>query len=328
MRLKVAASVAAFGALALPTTALGVAQISEQSDALRDVDVRSGAIAPTSAQKAAVKRLGARVTWNQFGTPATLSKRGKYLNKSIRGNNAAHAARRWIHQNRALFRLRSTSGLELVRDSRLSFSRGHAVHFRQVIGGLETVDGGMITVGLSGPYKNRWRVAFVSSSLTADTALEGRARLSAAQGFAAAARGTGASYSVAQVQGSKKSASGWTKLRVSASGAVQSIRSVAFPTVRSGVIPAYESQVGGKGDSAFRVVVDARNGALLARQSTVHNAAETQSSAQVTTETFSGEVPAVEAGCGPDHSFTVGAGVRYLDGFFDAANPLNDWCSC
>ena len=324
LRLRGVAVAAAFGALVLPASAFGVAQIQEQSDALRDYDARSGAIAPTNAQRAAVKRLGAKATWNQFGTPATLSKRGKYLTKSIRGKNAAHAARRWIHQNRALFRLRSTSGLELVRDSRLSSSRGHAVHFRQVFGGLETVDGGLITVGLSGPFKKGWRVAFVSSSLTADTALDGRARLSVAQGFAAAARGTGASYSVAQVQGGKKSAGGWTKLRVPASGSVQSVRPVAFPTVRAGVIPAYESQVGGKGDAAFRVVVDARNGALLARQSTVHNAAETASSALVQTLTFDGEVPAVEAACGPDHSFAVGAGVRYLDGFFDAANPLND----
>jgi extracellular elastinolytic metalloproteinase len=317
LRLRVVASVAAFGALVLPASAFGIAQITDQGDALRDVDVRSGAIAPTSAQRVAIKRLGATATWNRFGTPATLSKRGKYLAKGVRGRNAADAARRWLHRNRALFRLASTSGLELVSDSRLPSSRGHAVHFRQVFDGLETVDGGLITIGLTGSPKKGWKVAFVSSALTGDRALEGRARLSAAQGFAAAARSTGASYSVAQVQGSKKAAGGWTQLRVSASGSIQSIRPVAFPTVRSGVIPAFESQVG-KGHEAYRVVVDARNGALLTRQSTVHNAALT------TTTPISGEVPGVEAACGPDHPFTVGSGVRYLDGFANAANPLND----
>ena len=324
LRLRVVALVAAFGALVLPASAFGIAQINDQGDALRDYDVRSGAIAPTSAQRAALKRLGAKATWNRFGTPATLSKRGKYLTKKIGGKNAAHAARRWIHRNRALFRLTSTAGLELVRDSRLPFSRGHAVHFRQVFDGLETVDGGAITVGLTGTAKRGWRVAFVSSALTGDKALAGKARLSAAQGFSAEARGTGASYSVAQVRGSKSAAGGWTQLRVTSSGAIQRIRQVAFPTVRSGVVPAFESQVSKGADEAYRVVVDSRTGALLARQSTIQNAAETQSSALVSTQNFSGEVPGTEAACGPDHSFSVGAGVRYLDGFFDAANPLND----
>jgi extracellular elastinolytic metalloproteinase len=319
--LRWVALVAAIGALALPASAFAVAQITEQDDGLRDHDARSGAVAPTGAQRAAVKRLRAAVTWNQFGTPATLSKRGKYLAKGVRGKTASAAARRWLHRNRALFRLASTAGLEVVRDSRLPFSRGHAVHFRQVFGGLETVDGGMVTIGLTGSARKGWNIAFASSSLTSDTAVDGRARLSAIQGFAAASRGAGAGYSVTQVRGAKTTAGGWTQLRVRAAGSIQRVRAVAFPTVRSGVIPAYESYVS-KGDDAYRVVVDGRNGALLTRQSTIFNAAE--GFAAVNTIPLSGEVPGTEAACGPDHSFTVGAGVRYLDGYAIAAHPLND----
>ena len=319
--LKWVALVAAIGALVLPASAFAVAQMTVSSDGLRDFDVRSGAIAPTSAQRTAVERLRAAATWNQFGTPATLSRRGKFLAKRVRGATASAAARRWLYANRRLFRLSSTAGLEFVRDSRLAFSRGDAVHFRQVFAGLETVDGGMITIGLTGSARKGWNVAFTSSSLTADNVVDGRPRLSAVQGFAAASRAAGAGYSVTQVRGTKAAGGGWTQLRVRAAGSIQRVRAVAFPTVRSGVIPAFESYVS-KADEAYRVVVDGRSGALLTRQSTIFNAAEGY--AAVNTIPISGEVPAAEAACGPDHSLTVGAGVRYLDGYAIAAHPLND----
>lgn len=111
--------VAALAALAVPASALGVANVGETNDGLPDYDVRSGAIAPTSAQRATVRKLGARATWNQFGTPATLAKRGKYLATNIGGKNASFAARRWLERNKALFRLRSTAGLVLAGDTRL-----------------------------------------------------------------------------------------------------------------------------------------------------------------------------------------------------------------
>ena len=177
--LRRAAFVAAVGALALPASALGVANIVQSDDALRDFDARVGKVAPTKAQKAAVKRLHASVTWNRFGTPETLSKRGKFLAKRVRGKNGPEAARRWIHRNRALFRLTSTAGLELVGDTRMPFSRGHAVNFRQVVQGLETVEGGLITIGLTGSAKKGWNIVSVTSSLTRNTALDGRAKLSA-----------------------------------------------------------------------------------------------------------------------------------------------------
>ena len=66
------ALIAALGALALPASALAVAQIHQHDDGLRDYDARSGAIAPTDVQRSAVKRLRANATWNRFGTPATL----------------------------------------------------------------------------------------------------------------------------------------------------------------------------------------------------------------------------------------------------------------
>ena len=118
--LRRAAFAAALSALALPASALGNAEIRDHSDRLADYDARAGKVAPTRTQRAAVRRLRANVRWNQFGTPATLSKQGKFLAKGVRGKNAADAARRWIHYNRVLFGLRSTAGLQLVDVTRMA----------------------------------------------------------------------------------------------------------------------------------------------------------------------------------------------------------------
>ncbi|MFL6018838.1 MAG: hypothetical protein ACJ74V_15035, partial [Gaiellaceae bacterium] len=137
---------ATLGALALPATAFGAAQIQERPDGLADYDVRAGALPPSAVQRAAVKRLQAKVSWNQFGTPASLSKRGKFLAKGVDGKNAAVAAERWLNGQKALFGLRSTDQLVLAGDTRMSSSRGHAVNFRQVVDGLATTEGGLVTI--------------------------------------------------------------------------------------------------------------------------------------------------------------------------------------
>ena len=324
--LRRAAFVAAVGALALPATALGNARIVEGHD-LNDVDTRVGKLAPTAGQKAAAKRLRAKVTWNRFGTPETISKRGKYLAKGIRGKTAPEAARRWLHRNRALFGLASTSGLELVGDSPLVASRGHAVNFRQVANGLETTEGGLITVGITRAKKNKgWNVAFVSSSITRNTAVDGRAKLSGVQAWLRAAGSVGLhGYSVAHVK-SAKAFAGRTQLAVGGLGQSQSVKAVVFPTLRSGLVPSFEAIVVKAQDAfGYKLVIDARTGAVLARTNLVHYL-ENKESAKTAGEayTFSGEMPAVEGACVDHGPFAIGAGNRALDGFVAATNPLND----
>jgi extracellular elastinolytic metalloproteinase len=325
--LRRAALVAAVGVLALPATALGNAKIHEGHDhGLTDVDVRVGKVAPTKAQKAAVRRLHASVTWNRFGTPETLSKRGKYLAKGVRGKNAPEAARRWIHRNRALFRLQNTAGLELFGDKEMSFSRSHAVNFRQVSHGLETTEGGLITVGLTGSAKKGWNVAYVSSSLTRNTTLAGRAKLSGVQAWLRAANSVGVDgYSTAHVR-SAKQAGGWTHLALGGLGDLQQVRAVAFPTVRSGLTPAFETIVLKAHDAlGYKIVVDARNGRVLTRTNLVHNLAEgKKAKAASEAYTYSGELAAADGACNTHGPFAIGAGNRALDGFVAATVPLND----
>jgi extracellular elastinolytic metalloproteinase len=117
----------------------------------------------------------------------------------------------------------------------------------------------------------------------------------------------------------------WTQLGVAGLETPQRVRTIAFPTVREGVIPAYESIVQDtKRAKGYRAIVDARNGRLLMRHSIVHNAASGFRQAAVTVTPFSGTLPAVEGACGPNHFITVPAGIRAFSGFANATNPLTD----
>jgi extracellular elastinolytic metalloproteinase len=323
--LRRAAFAAAVGALALPASAFGVAQIHGNNEGLADYDVRVGAVAPTSAQKAAVRRLHAKVSWNRFGTPASLSKRGRFLAKGIRGKNAVEAAQRWLYRNRVLFGLKGVDNMILVGDTRLPFSRAHAVTFRQVIEGVATADGGEVTIGIRGSAKKRWSVAYASSALTRNVSLAGRARLSPEQAWVKAANLVGESYSVVDVR-EKKFARGWTNIAVAGMRDLQATKLVAFPTIRAGVAPAFESIVLKAKDAvAYRVIVDARTGALLSRANLVENAAAGTQAIQ--TFNFDGEMPATDAACGPMHGpypVVAGSGVRVIDVFANATVQSND----
>jgi len=319
------ASAVLFGMLLVPGAAVSVVQIESDQGAAAEFDTRRASLAPTGKQRALAARAGVAATWNRFGTPASLAKRGKFLAKGIRGKNAVAAARRWLEANRTLLGLRSTTNLKLDSDARMRGSRGHAVNFRQAFDGLITSDGGLVTVGITGSKARRWKVAYVSSSLTRARGLAaGRVALSAQEGWVRAARSVGTRVALTDVRAAKR-ARGWQNLSVDGTDAVQRVKQVAFPTVRNGVVPAYESLVVQKGAAdAHRIFVDARNGRVLARYSLEHNLAEGLVLAPVTTP-FEGQLPATDGGCGPRHGpFAVGVGIRALDVFADADNPLQD----
>jgi hypothetical protein len=100
----------------------------QTSPGLPDLDVRSGHIAPTAAQRAGAK--APEVAWNQFGTPSTLVRSGGTLG-TAGGATASDAARAWLDSNRSLFRLGSVDGLAVVDDAKLADSATHAVTLRQ-----------------------------------------------------------------------------------------------------------------------------------------------------------------------------------------------------
>ncbi|HEY7017437.1 MAG TPA: M36 family metallopeptidase [Gaiellaceae bacterium] len=298
---------------------------------LRDF-ARSGALSkPTAAQRAAVRALHAKATWNRFGTPSTLMRPRGFLSKKATGSTATIAARAWLAKHRVIFRLDSVRSLRVVADSKLSTGAGHAVTFQQAFGNLKVLNGqGIVTVGLK-QAKHRWKVAYVSSTLVGSLHLKGAAKISAAQAWVHAAGNLGLkSASIVSVK-AQKVAKGWLNLRVGAMRDIQRVRAGSYGLGRFAV-PAFESIVldTSTGNTvAYRVIVNARTGAILARQnltdnfSTARTAPKKAQAIQVIP--FSGEMPATDGACGPRHGpYTVGPGVRALSGFAAAAVSTND----
>ncbi|HEY7197392.1 MAG TPA: M36 family metallopeptidase, partial [Gaiellaceae bacterium] len=298
-------------------------KLDGQKAGLRDFDARTSSRAPSAIQRAAAKKLGVKVRWNKFGTPASLSRQGGYVSTGIAGKTAGDAARRWINNHRALLGLAAGAQVVLLADNRLAASAGHAVTFVQRFGGLKTTNAGSVTVGITGSSAAKWKVAYVSSSLSRSKALApGKVKLNRTQAWAKAAGALGVKSS-ARVVRSAKTQGGWTYLAVGKSAKPQQVRQVAFPMVKQ-VVPAYETLVLNVGEKVgYRTFVDARSGRILARYNLEENLADLNSLVQ--TFTFSGTMPATDGACGPFHGpYTVGPGVRALDGFAAAAITTND----
>lgn len=302
--------------------------------ALPDRDFRAGSIQPTSAQVGRAGQLGAVVRWNRFGTPQSLIKYGGYLASGLSGAPET-AARKFIRNNRSLFRLSDAdvTALELVAANPIG--SGRAVLFRQRYGSFVAGQDGLIIVGIVGG-----KVAFVSSSATGSMAAPQAATLSPQQAWLKAAAHVGAATSIGQI-GSSRTDGDWTVFGVNGFGTPSSsksarvdqrVRLVAVPTYEGGVRPAFEAIVldtDGAVPSAFTVFVDARNGNILMRYNRVDFAAHDDhelapaTPAAPTFGQFSGTTSA-GTGCGPDHPILAPAGTWTIDIAASATVPAND----
>jgi extracellular elastinolytic metalloproteinase len=323
---------AAAAALVLAGPSFGVRQATpSKHGSLRDF-ARSGAVQkPSAAQRAAVRALHARATWNGYGTPSTLMRSRGFLSKNARGGTAVIAARAWLAKHKVIFRLDSVSGLRVYADSRLATSGSHAVTFQQAFKSLKVVNGtGFITVAVQPGKAKRWKIGFVSSTAIGSVPLKGSKQLTAAQGWLHGASSIGLKTALVNVR-SAKVARGWTNLRVGGLRDVQRVRLGAFATARKAV-PAFETIVLDTSTAvpaAYRVIVDARTGATLARTNLTDYFSTAKSGVKqplaVTITPFDGEVPGTDGACdvrkGP---FTVGPGVRALSGFAAATISSND----
>src|SRR3954447_8507291 len=301
---------------------------SSTHGSLRDFSKTTAPNRPTAAQRAAVRALHAKATWNTYGTAATLMRPGGYLTKQAAGATAEVAARSWLAKHKVIFRLGSVRDLRLVADSKLTGGRAHAVTFQQSFGGLKVVNGaGLVTVSLVPGKLHRWKVGFVSSTSVGTLHSTGNATLSPAQAFVHAAGSLGLKTSLMNVR-AQKVARGWTNLRVGGFRDLQRVRLGSYGLGRAAV-PAYEAFVLHRGARtlAFRTVVNARTGAILARTNLTDNFATTRikHANAVQTIPFNGELASTDGACGVRHGpYTVGPGVRALSGFAAATINTND----
>jgi extracellular elastinolytic metalloproteinase len=308
-------------ALGLPASAGAAASILPGQAGLKDLDARTGRIAPTAAQRQDVSSLGARAEWNRYGTPASLIADAGFLSTAASGS-AASVARDFVRAHHDLFRLTAADadGLELVNDAKLVASDGHAVLFRQRFGQLTAGHDGMITVGVSGG-----RVAYVSSSSAGSQAAPAAATLTPVQAWLRAAANAGFHVTAADV-GATRTHDGWTEFAVGGLATPlagkqhvdQRARLVAFPTFTGGVKAAFETialDVDGGDARAYRSFVDARTGAVLWRSNEVKQAADDGAPAG----SFAGNTG---SGCGDPHPITVAD--AYGIGVFATANIPSD----
>jgi extracellular elastinolytic metalloproteinase len=262
-------------AAALPSAGLAVGDVRDShSHGLADFDARQGRIAPSAAQKEAVRKLRAAVSWNRFGTPQSLFRYRGYLARGVKGRTAASAARRWLAANRAVFRLDSLGSLKLVAVTPLG--AGRAVTLRQRAGTLPLLTDGLVTIALKrGKAARSWRVVYVSSSLPGDRDVAGRSVLGLEQAWLRAARSVG--HRISSTLRLRTSPSGWTFMRAGGLQGLQSVRPGVLPTPRRGLVPAFETVVydesAGEIES-YRVIVDATTGGVLMRQHTVDHAVD------------------------------------------------------
>jgi hypothetical protein len=315
-------SLAFLALLVVPAALLAVGQILDLHRALPDYDSRVGqAVAPSTQALSLVASLGAHATWNAFGTPQSLIKYGDYLATGLPAD-AVTAARAWIQANKALFRLSDAgvSSLELVNDSPITGTQGHAVLFRQTFGGLPAAQDGMITVGVI-----EGKIAYVSSSAAGDQAAPGAPTIDATTAWLDAATSIGRTVSLAAISATRLDNS-WTLFDVSGFAQPQRARLVGFPTPANGVRPAYETIVldaHGGSATAYTLFVDAQTGQVLFRQNRVYQLSDASApSAQPFTGSYR-DAPD-PPGPGPCHVFTVAADTATIDVTVTADVVSND----
>src|SRR3954452_7140157 len=263
--------------LALPSTGGAVGNIEEVTpQVLPDFDSRA-TVDPSADQLAAAEALGASVSWNQFGSAASVVKLDGFVASGIAAPDAVAAARQFLTANAALFKLTSASSLEVVTSSPLvGTTNDYAIVFRQTSGGLSSLDG-LVTVSVVGTATGGWKIAHASSSLTGDNTPTGTEALDPVQAWTTAAASVGVPVSIVDVQVKEKKGDTVT-LDVNGLQGKQTVSHGRFNTPHRGSRNAYVASVVDQKDdgttTGYDVVVDAETGDLLYRQNTVFNAVD------------------------------------------------------
>jgi extracellular elastinolytic metalloproteinase len=208
-------------------------------------DNRQGRLAPTSRQRERAAEVGARASWNAFGTPAALTSTGKPLAQGLPADPVA-AAKAYVAANRDLLGLTQSGAAALELLAVAPMGRGDAVLFRQRFGSLQAGVDGLLAVGL-----RNGAVYYVSSSLARSSAAPADATLSAGAARKIAIRDSGR-----------------------ADAKVMKTELVAVP-IATGARAAYLITLGADVNGAngppvaYATYVDARDGSILLREDLV-----------------------------------------------------------
>ena len=143
-----------------------------------DVDNRTGSMRPTAGQASAAAKLGTRIRWNAFGTPATL---GPATLATGLAKDPVAAAKEYLTHNTTLFGLdaKAVDALSTVAVSPLG--TGAVVLLQQKFGSLPAGNDGLVAVAVTAG-----KVVRVTSTLSRMTNAPAPATLTADQAVARA----------------------------------------------------------------------------------------------------------------------------------------------
>ena len=243
--------------------------------AARDTRDRASALAPTPAQRDAVRALvaaapqGARATWDErFGTPRTIVGTGGYLT-GPRSGSAVDVARSWVADNRPAFGMSEAqvTTLTVSRDHELPGTGTHVVTLTQVFDGVQAVHGGRLNLAVT----NDGKVLSYGGNPTRGDGLDGSYSLSAGEALDSVAGKLAAGVDF--TPDATGETAGYTTFARGPFAAGSYATKVAFPTA-DGARAAYRVLFVEKLDEAWDTVVDAQTGDILFRDSLVDHESE------------------------------------------------------
>jgi extracellular elastinolytic metalloproteinase len=229
-----------------------------------DLDLRAGSVAPSALQRRIVADLGARATWNQFGTPQSLAPAAsRYLATGLPADELA-AAQSWLRANRALFRLSAEGVRSLAVVRNAPIGAGRAITFQQTFGALPAGIDGRVTLGLVDG-----NLAYVSSSIAPHASIAGTTAVSAQRAMQLAGARAGRSFALGEISGFRLTGRE-ARMTIDGFTGPQTALLVAVPTPRNGVRSAWLTQlIDTRQPLGLATYVDALTGATLVRESLV-----------------------------------------------------------
>ena len=307
----------------------------QTSPGLPDLDVRTGHIAPTAAQRADAKAMRAEVAWNDFGTPSSLVRPRRRARRQDRrrdgGGRGPHMARAQQGAVQAELDREPRAG-ERLQAGRHRRPRGEpapdvrrARRLRRRARDPRRHEGRRL----------EGRLRHLDDQRRRDARRRSRSSRRSRRGSGpprTSARRARCARSTALAPPSRSRAAGRAS-SVAGIADVQRTRAVAFPTVADGFVPAFETLVvdsSGGEPLAYRVFIDARSGSgarprepgRQRARPTPRRPGPPPGPAPVTTP--HGDAAGENGGCDAQKGpYTVAAGddVRAIDVFADADMP-------
>jgi extracellular elastinolytic metalloproteinase len=252
--------------------------VDHDSGHLADLDARPAAAQPDATQRAAAdnaRRAPSRgaapatVTWNRFGSAASIRAVGGAPLATGLGRNPVSAARAYLVRQAEILGVSASDVARMEHLTTNQIGTTDVVMLRQVVDGVPAGMDGLVVVAVEDGA-----VRYLTSTLapTRGSARVAAPRLSAEQALGRAAGNIGRKIAeIRRAEGSTgpSADAGWTALTAEGLLGTQHVKQVAVPVPGDGTRLAYHVVTRAAQDSGYSVYVDAVTGEVIARDGLV-----------------------------------------------------------